>query len=318
MSTPPGSATPAGTPLPGVRVGAVALPGPVIAASGTAGHSDELAAFVDLSRIGAVVVKSMASFEWPGNPAPRLHAIDGGMINSVGLQGRGTQRWMSDDLPRLTARGAHVVASIWGFRAAEYESAARDLAGVASQLVALEVNLSCPNLDHGRQMFAHDAGQITRVIGAVRRALPASVPVWAKMSPNTDRLVDLCGVALDAGAGSLVLVNTVLGLRIDTESRRAVLGNGGGGVSGAAIHAVAVRCVHDVHRAFPTAPIVGVGGVSNANDAIELMMAGASAVQVGTATFGDPRAVAKIQRAMLRWARRHGVRSWDEVTGSAQ
>ncbi len=305
------------TPLPGVRVGAVELPGPVIAASGTAGHSDELAAYVDLATIGAVVVKSMASFEWQGNPAPRLHAIDGGMINSVGLQGRGTRHWIEHDLVRLTARSARVVASIWGFRSSEYESAARELAAVADQLTAIEVNLSCPNLDHGRQMFAHDAQQVAQVICAVRGAVPASLPVWAKMSPNTDRLVDLCGVAVASGADALVLTNTVLGLRIDTASRRAVLGNGGGGVSGAAIHAVAVRCVFDVHRAHPQVPIVGVGGVSCANDAIELMMAGASAVQVGTATFADPRATAKIQREMLRWARRHGVGSWGEVTGSA-
>lgn len=304
-------------PLPGVRVGAVALPGPVIAASGTAGHSDELAAFVDLSTIGAVVVKSMASFEWAGNPPPRLHALDGGMINSVGLQGRGTRHWLEHDLPRLTARQARVVASIWGFRAGEYESAARELAAVAGQLTALEVNLSCPNLDHGRQMFAHDARQIAEVIGAVRSAVPASLPVWAKMSPNTDRLIELSAVAVGSGADALVLTNTVLGMRIDTVSRRPVLGNGGGGVSGAAIHAVAVRCVHDVHAAHPEVPIVGVGGVSCADDAIELMMAGASAVQVGTATFADPRAIAKIQRDMQRWAGRRGIGSWGEVTGSA-
>jgi len=304
-------------PLPGVRVGAVSLPGPIIAASGTAGHSDELAPYVDLATIGAVVVKSMASFEWQGNPAPRLHAIDGGMINSVGLQGRGTRHWLEHDLARLTARGARVVASIWGFRASEYESAARELGVVADQLTAIEVNLSCPNLDHGRQMFAHDAQQIAQVISAVRGVVPASLPVWAKMSPNTDRLVELSGVAVASGADALVLTNTVLGLCIDTSSRRAVLGNGGGGVSGAAIHAVAVRCVFDVHHAHPQVPIVGVGGVSCANDAIELMMAGASAVQVGTATFADPRAVTKIQRGMLRWARRHGVGSWGEVTGSA-
>ncbi|MFM7047809.1 MAG: dihydroorotate dehydrogenase [Actinomycetota bacterium] len=298
------------------RIGSVVLPSPIIAASGTAGHSDELSAYVDLSTIGAVVVKSMASFEWQGNKAPRLHAVDGGMINAVGLQGRGTEAWIRDDLPRLRARRARVVASIWGFREGEYEVAARGLAEVASQLVAVEVNLSCPNLDHARQMFAHDAAQTARVLSQVRRALP-STPIWAKLSPNTDRLVEIAGVAASSGADAVVLVNTVLGMHIDIESRRTVLGNGGGGLSGSAIHAVAVRSVYDVRAAHPRIPIVGVGGVAHADHAIELMMAGANAVQIGTANFADPRATAKVQRDMHRWARRRGVQSWDEIVSVA-
>lgn len=298
------------------RIGSVVLPSPIIAASGTAGHSDELSAYVDLSTIGAVVVKSVASFEWQGNKAPRLHAVDGGMINAVGLQGRGTEAWIRDDLPRLRARGARVVASIWGFREGEYEAAARGLAGVDSQLVAVEVNLSCPNLDHARQMFAHDAAQTARVLSQVRRALP-STPIWAKLSPNTDRLVEIAGVAASSGADAVVLVNTVLGMHIDIESRRPVLGNGGGGLSGSAIHAVAVRSVYDVRAAHPRIPIVGVGGVAHADHAIELMMAGANAVQIGTANFADPRATAKVQSDMHRWARRRGVQSWDEIVSVA-
>lgn len=303
--------------LPQVRVGAQRLRSPVLTASGTAGHSDELAAYVDVSALGAVVVKSMASFEWQGNPAPRLHALGSGMINAVGLQGRGSTHWIQHDLPRLVARGASVVASIWGFRESEYEAAATELAGAAEHLVAVEVNLSCPNLDHARSMFAHDAVQSSRVITAVRRALPASVAVWAKLSPNTDRLVEIAGVVAAAGADVVVLVNTVLGMAIDTSTRRPVLGNGGGGVSGAAIHAVAVRSVFDVRHAHRDLPIIGVGGVSHANDALELMMAGANAVQVGTATFADPRTVTKVQRDMLRWAHRHRITSWDDIIGSA-
>ena len=299
-----------------VRVGSVELPSPVILASGTAGHSDELAAYMDLSVLGAVVVKSVASFEWQGNPAPRLHALSCGMINAVGLQGRGVEQWIAHDLPRLRARNARVVASIWGFRESEYEAAALALSNAASGLVAVEVNLSCPNVEHARSMFAHDAVQSSRVVAAVRRALP-HVPVWAKLSPNTDRLVEIAGVVSSAGADALVLVNTVLGMAIDTDSRRPVLGNGGGGVSGAAMHAVAVRSVFDVRAALSDVPIIGVGGVSCANDALELMMAGANAVQVGTATFADPRAAMKIQRDMLRWAHRRDISSWEEITGSA-
>ena len=302
--------------LPMVRVGSVELPSPVILASGTAGHSDELAAYMDLSALGAVVVKSVASFEWQGNPAPRLLALSCGMINAVGLQGRGVEQWIAHDLPRLRARNARVVASIWGFRESEYEAAALALSNAASGLVAVEVNLSCPNVEHARSMFAHDAVQSSRVVAAVRRALP-HVPVWAKLSPNTDRLVEIAGVVSSAGADALVLVNTVLGMAIDTDSRRPVLGNGGGGVSGAAMHAVAVRSVFDVRAALSDVPIIGVGGVSCANDALELMMAGANAVQVGTATFADPRAAMKIQRDMLRWAHRRDISSWEEITGSA-
>lgn len=311
------------------RIGAVTLPSPVLTASGTAGHSDELAAFFDLTTIGAVVVKSMAAFEWKGNPPPRLHAVDGGMINAVGLQGSGVEQWIRDGLPRLTARGARVVASIWGFRESEYVEAAHSLAAVSDQLTAVEVNLSCPNLDHARTMFAHDAAQSSRVIAGVRAAFtdgsrrtasgsaPSELPIWAKLSPNTDRLVDIAGVVASAGADAVVLVNTVLGMRIDTETRRPVLGNGGGGLSGSAIHAVAVRSVFDVRAAHPQLPIIGVGGVARAEHAIELMLAGAQAVQVGTATFADPRTTVKVQRGMTRWARQHGVSSWGEIVGAA-
>jgi dihydroorotate dehydrogenase (NAD+) catalytic subunit len=300
-----------------VRVGSVHLRNPVMTASGTAGYSDELAAYVDLSSLGAFVAKSLAPFAWQGNAAPRVHALEAGMINAVGLQGDGVAAWISDSLPRLVARRAAVVASVWGFRPSDYAEAARMLAPVAGQLVAVEVNLSCPNLDHARAMIAHDAMLSREVITAVRAELPASLPVWAKLSPNTDRLVSIAEAVLAAGAETLVLVNTVLGMAIDTTTRQPVLGNGGGGVSGAAIHAVAVRSVFDVRAALPYVPIVGVGGISHAHDAIELLMAGANAVQVGTATFADPRAVTKVMRGMQRWAQRHGVRSWEEVSGAA-
>ena len=303
--------------MPAVRVGSVQLRNPVMTAAGTAGYSDELAAYVDLSSLGAVVVKSLAPFAWQGNPPPRVHAIDAGMINAVGLQGEGVDAWIRHSLPRLTARRATIVASIWGFRSAEFAQAAAALAAVAPQLAAVEVNLSCPNLDHARTMIAHDAALASDVVAAVRSALPPTLPVWAKMSPNTDRLVSVAEAVAQAGAEALVLVNTVLGMAIDTSTRRPVLGNGGGGVSGSAIHAVAVRSVFDVHAALPAVPIVGVGGISHADHAVELMMAGASAVQVGTATFANPRAVTNIIRGLHRWARHHGVHDWKEVVGAA-
>ena len=303
-------------PVPKARVGAVELAGPILLASGTAGHSDELAAYVNFTALGGVVVKSMASFEWQGNPSPRLHAVSGGMINAVGLQGRGIGHWVENELPRLLNHRVRPIASIWGFREDEYASAACELAMVSDRLTAVEVNLSCPNLDHARTMFAHDATQATRVVAAVRRELPAT-PLWVKLSPNTDRLLEVASAVTSAGADALVLVNTVLGMVIDTDSRRPVLGNGGGGVSGSAMHAVAVRSVFDVRATLREVPIVGVGGVSSASDAIELMMAGANAVQIGTATFADPRTAMKGHVAMTRWARRNGIVSWDEIIGSA-
>jgi len=261
---------------------------------------------MDLSALGGVVVKSVASFEWQGNPAPRLHALSGGMINAVGLQGRGVEHWIANDLPRLRACGARVVVSIWGFRESEYEAAALALINVATNITAVEVNLSCPNVEHARSMFAHDAVQSSRVVSVVRRALP-NVPIWAKLSPNTDRVVDVARAVRDAGAEAVTLVNTLLGMVLDRDTGRPVLGAGGGGYSGAPLHAVAVRTVFDVHAALPDLPIVGAGGVGTAWDAAELLLAGASAVQVGTATFADPAAPIRVQRALLRWCTQRGV-----------
>jgi dihydroorotate dehydrogenase (NAD+) catalytic subunit len=281
------------------RVGAVELPGPVLCASGTAGHSDELAAFMDLSRLGGVVVKSLATFAWEGNPAPRVHPIAGGMINSVGLQGPGIRHWIEHDLPRLERRRATVIASVWGRTIDDYIDAISALAPLGARIAAIEVNLSCPNLDGGKHLFAHDSDATDAVLRGGRRA--TSQPLWAKLSPNTDRLVDIARVAVGAGADALTLTNTLLGTVLDLDTGQPVLGGGGGGVSGPAMHAVAVRAVHSVHAALPDVPIVGVGGVTGWRDAAEFIVAGASAVQVGTATFADPRASQRVQAGLIEW-----------------
>lgn len=299
----------------GVRVGSVHLDAPVMTASGTAGHGDELAAYVDLARLGAVVVKSLGAEPWAGNPAPRVHQTAAGMLNSVGLQGPGVEVWRRDELPPLLDRGATVVASIWGRSVDDYARAAEALDGCPAEVVAVEVNLSCPNLDGGTHLFAHDPSATAAVL-AVTEA--AGRPRWAKLSPNTDRLVEVAGAAADAGAEAVTLVNTVMGMVIDTETRRPVLGGRSGGLSGPAIHPVAVRAVHDVHAALPDLPIVGVGGVATANDAVELMLAGASAVQVGTASFADPRSVIAVLDGMETWCRRHGVTQVASLTGGVQ
>jgi dihydroorotate dehydrogenase (NAD+) catalytic subunit len=298
------------------RVGSVVLPNPVMTASGTSGHGAELSAYLDLSALGAVVVKSLAAFPWEGNPPLRVYETTAGMINSVGLQGPGVEAWLADDLPRLSATGARVVASIWGRSVAEYEAAAAALADAPSCVVAVEVNLSCPNTEAARDLFAHSAAATHDAVAATAGCRR---PRWAKLSPNVTDLVPIAEAARGAGAEAVTLVNTVLGLAIDPETGRYRLGSGarGGGLSGPAIHAVAVRAVHDVHAALPDLPIVGVGGVVHGTDAAELLLAGASAVQVGTATFADPRAPARVLVELEAWAARTGRTAVAEHVGAA-
>lgn len=298
-----------------VDVGSVRLPAPVMTAAGTAGHGDELSAYIDLSVLGAVVVKSLSADPWPGNPAPRVHETAAGMLNSIGLQGPGIAAWREHELPALIATGARIVVSIWGRSVDDYARAAAALEGCPEQVIAVEVNLSCPNLDGGAHLFAHDPEATT---AALRATDGIGRPRWAKLSPNTDRLVEVARAAGDAGAEAVTLVNTVLGMIIDTESRRPLLGGGGGGLSGPAIHPVAVRAVHDVHVALPELPIVGVGGVATAIDAVELLLAGASAVQVGTATFADPRSVLVVLEGLRTWCADHGVAQVRELTGGVE
>jgi dihydroorotate dehydrogenase (NAD+) catalytic subunit len=297
-----------------VTVGSLMFPNPVMTASGTAGHGAELAPYLDLGRLGAVVVKSLHADPWAGNPPLRVHETAAGMINSVGLQGPGVAAWLAGDAPDLLATGARVVASIWGRSVDEYRRAAAMLAAAPAGVVAVEVNLSCPNTEAGRDLFAHSAGATRDVMAATAAC---GRPRWAKLSPNTSRLAEIAGAAAEGGAEAVTLVNTVLGLAIDPETRSFRLGSGprGGGLSGPAIHPVAVRAAFDVHAAHPALPIVGVGGVSSGADAAELLLAGASAVQVGTATFADPRAPARVLDELTAWAGRQRLTHICEAIG---
>ena len=297
-----------------VRVGSLTLPNPVMTASGTAGHGVELAPYGDLGALGAFVAKSLAAYAWAGNPSPRVHPTSQGMINAVGLQGPGVSAWAAHDLPDLAATGARAVVSIWGRSVADYAAAAAQVAAIGADVIAVEVNLSCPNLEGRRGIFAHDSAVSAEVVAAVADA--CAKPLWAKLSPNTDRLVEVAGAVAEAGAEAVTLINTVLGMVIDPHTRKPALGNGGGGLSGRAIHPVAVRAVADVHQALPTLPIIGVGGISSGWDAAELMIAGACAVQVGTATFADPRAPWTVLNGLLGWAAAEGISSLSELTGS--
>lgn len=296
-----------------VHVGGVTLKNPIMTASGTAGHGTELSEYFPLSSLGAVVVKSLYHEPWPGNPSPRVHMTPSGMINAVGLQGPGVATWLARDAQQLQKHDATVVASIWGRSIDDYARAAEMLRNTPDNVVAVEVNLSCPNLEGRSSIFAHDVELSAEVMRVVQ---VCGKPVWAKLSANTDRIVEIAQAVQLAGASAVTLINTMLGMQIGKDGQPS-LGNGGGGVSGPAIHPIAVRAVYDVARACPDLDIVGVGGVTSGSDAIEMMMAGAKAVQVGTATFANPRASFRVLHDAADQMSRLGVTRWSDIVAKA-
>ena len=297
-----------------ISIGSVELAQPILTASGTAGYGAEFDLYFPLREIGAVVTKSVAHFSWPGNAAPRLHPTKSGMLNAVGLQGSGVASFIEHDLPMLQRAGAKVVASIWGHSIDDYSQAAKMLATVRNEIAAIEVNLSCPNLSGDHAMFSHDAALSARVIES---CLVAELPLWAKLSPNTSLLVDVARAVHSAGAQAVTLINTAIGMAIDTDTGLPVLGNIRGGLSGSALHPIAVRCIYEVRAALPKVKILGAGGVVSGETAAELMLAGADAVQVGTATFADPRAPIKILRQLNKWADARSISDWSQVTSAS-
>jgi dihydroorotate dehydrogenase (NAD+) catalytic subunit len=302
-----------------VELGRLSLASPILTASGTFGHGAEVARLGEPSRLGAVTAKSVSPQPWPGKPAPRLHLAAAGMLNAVGLQGPGIAAWLEHDLPALRATGARVIASVWGHTVDDFARAAKMLADADADVIAIEVNASCPNLhsihDPGA-VFSHDPTATSEVVGAVVHA--TSLPVFAKLSPNVTDLTTIARAAIDAGADGLTLVNTVMGLAIDAETRRPVLGGGGGGLSGPAIKPVALRAVHTVTCALPGVPVIGTGGVQSGVDAVEMLLAGASAVAVGTANFRDPRAPYRVLDELRDWCARHDVGRVRDLTGQLQ
>ncbi len=244
------------------------------------------------------------------------------MLNSVGLQNPGVEAWLATDLPALAATGARVVVSVWGRSVGDYADVGACLASALAArphpVVAVEANVSCPNVEDRDRIFAHSAETTSAVVGALAGAVaPADLPVWAKLSPNVTDLVAIAGAALGAGAGGLTLVNTLMGLALDPATGQPMLGGGGGGLSGPALHPVAVRAVFECRRAFPAAAIVGVGGVSSGYDAAELLSAGADAVQVGTASFVDPKAPVRVLAELADWCASHGFESVAQLVGTA-
>ncbi len=294
------------------RLGDVELRTPLIAASGTVGSVWEWADVADVSPYGAAVAKSVAPVEWPGRPQPRLAPTSAGMLNGIGIQNPGIEAWcetMSSKIPELDV-------PVWGSAVGETPD---EFAIVAKGLVSagvpvVEVNLSCPNLDDGR-MFSLDARRSGEVIGVV--ASTVEVPVGAKLSPNADDIVGVAGACLEAGASFLTLTNTALGFGVDPVRRESLLSGGVGGYSGPGLKPISLRCVYEVASALPGTPIVGCGGVSSGVDVVEYLLAGASAVGIGTVHLAEPKAGRRIQRQLTRQLDRLGVATVAELIGGA-
>ncbi|MSW53464.1 MAG: dihydroorotate dehydrogenase [Actinobacteria bacterium] len=270
---------------------------PIFTASGCASSGKELAQFFDLRDIGAVVTKSVMNKPRYGRPTPRMAETPSGMLNSIGLQGPGIDAFLAKDVPWLIEQKSRVIVSIAGETVEEYATLARKVRSVAG-ISALEVNISCPNVENRGLVFACDPEASRRVIDGVRRTIGGEIPIIAKLSPDVTNLPDIARGVVDAGADALALINTVLGMVINLDSMRPHLGGKTGGLSGPAIRPVAVRAIYQVHAALPMVPILGMGGVSSGRDALELILAGASGVSVGTASFGNPSAVMEIQREL--------------------
>jgi len=298
------------------QIAELLLPNPVMTASGCAASGRELSQFFDVADLGAVVTKSIMLDPRAGRPTPRMAETPSGMLNSIGLQGPGIDRFLASDLPWLVQQRARAVVSIAGSTLGDYAELARRV-GNSPGVAAVEANISCPNVENRGQVFACEPYQAAKVVSVVRRELPRGVPVLAKLSPDVTSIVDVAESVVDAGADGLVLINTLLGLAIDPDTLRPKLGGVTGGLSGPAIRPVAVRCVWQVHAAFPDVPIVGVGGIRTGYDALEFLLAGASAVQVGTVIFNDPSAPVRILAELREQLARRGFAGVGDAVGRA-
>ena len=292
----------------------VEFPNPVFTASGCAAAGRELGAFFDPADLGGIVTKSIMLAARSGRATPRMAETASGMLNSIGLQGPGIEAFLADDLPWLAEQGARAVVSIAGSTVEDYAKLASRLRGRPG-VALIEVNISCPNVEDRGQVFACDPARAAEVIAAVRRSV--SVPVLAKLSPDVTSIVDVAQACVQAGAHGLSMINTLLGLIVDTDTLRPALAGITGGLSGPAIKPVALRCVWQVHQAMPEVPILGMGGIASGLDALEFLAAGASAVSVGTAVFGDPTAPVRVLAELDRALADRGFTAVTDVIGIA-
>lgn len=298
------------------RLGHVTLPNPVMTAAGCGGTGRELGRFFDVARLGALVTPSITPEARAGRPAPRLAETPSGVLNSTGLQGPGIDAFLARDLPWLDEAGVRTIVSIAGNSLEEYAEMAARLA-TAPGVTAVEINTSCPNVEDRGLMFAAHPTAAAEVVRAVRANTRRGVPVLAKLSADVTDVVGVAMACADAGADGLSMINTLHGMAVDTTTMRPRLAAVTGGLSGPAIRPVAVRCVYQVHAALPEVPIVGIGGVRTGEDALELVLAGASAVAVGTAVINDPSACVRILRELEAALRERGIAHLADAVGLA-
>lgn len=296
-----------------VSLGGLRMPTPVATASGTFGYGTEYVGLVDYAKLGAVTAKGIRLDPWPGNPMPRHAEVAGGLVNAIGLQGTGVEAFLSKTLPAYrTVSKVPLIANIWGGSVEEYAAVA---ARLGDRVEAIEMNVSCPNVKAGGHTFGQDPNVLFEVVAAVRKA--TARPLLVKLAPNVPSIVPYVKACEDAGADALSLINTIPAMVIDIERRVPVLANRTGGLSGRGVHPVAVKLVYDAHRATKL-PILAMGGVYEAKDAIELLLAGATAIAVGTATFTDPGVVAAVHDGIVAYCERHGFASVSDLTGNLQ
>jgi dihydroorotate dehydrogenase (NAD+) catalytic subunit len=301
---------------PRVTLAGVEFAGPAFTASGCAAAGKELAGFFDLTEIGGVVTKSIMMRPRSGRPTPRMVETPSGMLNSIGLQGPGIESFLANDLAWLAERGVAAVVSIAGETVEEYAQLARILRN-EPHVKAIEVNISCPNVESRGQVFACDVMSASSVIHQVRRNTNSSVPILAKLSPDVTSIAEIALSCHNAGADGFSMINTTLGMAIDTDTMRPILGGVTGGLSGPAIRPIAVRNVWQVHQVLPDVPILGMGGIATGADALQFIAAGASAVSVGTMTFHDPSAPLRVQQELLALLEERGFGTVADAVGVA-
>ena len=298
-----------------VDLAGVRLRNPVIAASGAFGYGNEYQGLVPLERLGAITVKGVSPFSCAGNPYPRTAEVFGGMLNAIGLQNPGIERFISDPdyLPFLRTVDTRVFVNIWGRSVADYVEVARRLDAECDGIAALEINISCPNIKQGGIAFGTDLGMAARVVREVRKA--TQLPLITKLSPNVSCIAEFARCVAEAGTDIISLINTIPAMAIDIESARPKLANVTGGLSGPAIKPVAVRMVYETSQAVDV-PVIGMGGIRTAADAVEFMLAGADAVGVGTAIFSDPSCLLHIIQGLNDYLDTHGCASASDIVGT--
>lgn len=296
-----------------VNIAGVTFKNPVMTASGTFGSGEDFAEFIDLNKLGAVVTKGVANVPWTGNPTPRIAETYGGMLNAVGLQNPGIDMFVERDIPHLMKYDTGIIVNVCGRTIEDYCEVVQRLASQPVDM--LEINISCPNVEEGGIAFGQDAASIETITKEIKKH--AKQPVILKLSPNVTDITEMAKAAEAGGADALSLINTVTGMKIDIHSRKFALANKTGGLSGPAIHPIAVRMVYQAAQAVDI-PIIGMGGILTAEDAIEMILAGASAVSVGTANFRDPGVTVKIVEGIREYMEEYGIENISDLVGAVE